>query len=124
AVLVITTDKCYENREWLWPYREQDALGGFDPYSNSKACAELVCAAYRDSFLRDAGVALATARAGNVIGGGDWSPDRLVPDIFRAWEHGEELVLRYPHATRPWQHVLEPLSGYLRLSQALLIDGE
>lgn len=124
AVLVITTDKCYENREWLWPYREQDALGGFDPYSNSKACAELVCAAYRDSFLRGAGVALATARAGNVIGGGDWSADRLLPDIFRAWQRGEELVLRYPQATRPWQHVLEPLAGYLRLAQGLVLDGE
>lgn len=124
AVLVITTDKCYENREWLWPYREQDSLGGFDPYSSSKACAELVCSAYRDSFLSQTGIALATARAGNVIGGGDWSPDRLIPDIFRAWQRGEELVLRYPQATRPWQHVLEPLAGYLTLAQALLHDGE
>ncbi len=124
AVLVVTTDKCYENREWPWPYREQDALGGFDPYSNSKACVELLCASYRDSFLRASGVALATARAGNVLGGGDWSPERLVPDIFRAWQEGREVVLRYPHATRPWQHVLDPLMGYLQLAQGLLSDPE
>lgn len=124
AVVVVTTDKCYENREWLWPYREQDALGGFDPYSNSKACVELVCASYRDSFLRESGAALATARAGNVIGGGDWSPDRLLPDIFRAWQNDEEVVLRYPQATRPWQHALEPLLGYLMLAQALFEDPE
>jgi CDP-glucose 4,6-dehydratase len=124
AVVVVTTDKCYENREWLWPYREQDTLGGFDPYSNSKACVELLCGAYRNSFLQDAGVALATARAGNVIGGGDWSADRLVPDIFRAWQHGEEVTLRYPQATRPWQHALEPLMGYLLLAQALVENGE
>lgn len=124
AVLVVTTDKCYENREWPWPYREQDALGGFDPYSSSKACVELLCASYRDSFLRTAGVALATARAGNVLGGGDWSAERLLPDILRAWQHGEEVVLRYPAATRPWQHVLDPLMGYLQLGQALLCEGE
>lgn len=124
AVVVVTTDKCYENREWLWPYREQDALGGFDPYSSSKACVELLCASYRDSFLRERGVALATARAGNVIGGGDWSPERLLPDIFRAWQAGDTLTLRYPQATRPWQHVLEPLHGYLQLAQVLLEQGE
>jgi CDP-glucose 4,6-dehydratase len=124
AVVVVTTDKCYENREWPWPYRETDALGGFDPYSNSKACVELVCDAYRHSFLRAGGVALATARAGNVIGGGDWSTDRLVPDIFRAWQNDEQVILRYPHATRPWQHVLEPLMGYLQLAQALVEQGE
>ncbi|HZX15320.1 MAG TPA: CDP-glucose 4,6-dehydratase [Pseudomonas sp.] len=124
AVLVVTTDKCYENREWSWPYREQDALGGFDPYSSSKACVELLCASYRDSFLRASGVALATARAGNVLGGGDWSPERLLPDIFRAWQEGREVVLRYPHATRPWQHVLDPLMGYLQLAQGLLNDPE
>src|SRR5690606_16641958 len=118
AVLVVTSDKCYENREWVWPYREQDALGGHDPYSSSKACVELVCASWRDSFLREAGVALATARAGNVVGGGDWSMDRLLPDILRAWQAGETLILRYPHAVRPWQHVLEPLHGYLHLAQA------
>ncbi|MBF8775888.1 CDP-glucose 4,6-dehydratase [Pseudomonas fulva] len=124
AVLVVTTDKCYDNREWPWPYREQDALGGFDPYSSSKACVELLCASYRDSFLRTSGVALATARAGNVLGGGDWSAERLLPDILRAWQHGEEVVLRYPAATRPWQHVLDPLMGYLQLGQALLCEGE
>lgn len=122
AVLVVTTDKCYENREWSWPYREQDTLGGFDPYSNSKACVELLCASYRDSFFRASGVALATARAGNVLGGGDWSPDRLIPDIFRAWGAGQEVLLRYPDATRPWQHVLDPLMGYLQLAQGLIND--
>jgi CDP-glucose 4,6-dehydratase len=122
AVLVVTTDKCYENKEWSWPYREQDTLGGFDPYSNSKACVELLCASYRDSFLRASGVALATARAGNVLGGGDWSPERLIPDIFRAWESGREVLLRYPQATRPWQHVLDPLMGYLQLAQGLISD--
>lgn len=124
AVLVVTTDKCYDNREWSWPYREQDALGGFDPYSSSKACVELLCASYRDSFLRAAGVALATARAGNVLGGGDWSPERLIPDVFGAWQQGREVLLRYPHATRPWQHVLDPLMGYLQLAQGLLSDPE
>lgn len=124
GVLVVTTDKCYENHEWIWPYREHDALGGFDPYSNSKACVELLCASYRDSFLRASGVALATARAGNVLGGGDWSPERLIPDIFRAWQEGREVTLRYPDATRPWQHVLDPLMGYLQLAQGLLNDPE
>lgn len=119
AVVVVTSDKCYDNREWPWPYREQDALGGRDPYSSSKACVELLCASWRDSFLQDNGTLLATARAGNVVGGGDWSPDRLVPDALRAWEQGEALTLRNPHATRPWQHVLEPLYGYLMLAQAL-----
>lgn len=124
AVVVVTTDKCYENRDWLWPYREQDVLGGFDPYSNSKACVELVCASYRDSFFRESQVALATARAGNVIGGGDWSAERLVPDILRAWQSGEQVVLRYPQATRPWQQVLEPLMGYLMLAQGLFEEPE
>lgn len=124
AVVVVTSDKCYENREWLWPYREQDSLGGHDPYSSSKACTELLCASWRESFLREAGVALATARAGNVLGGGDWSADRLVPDILRAWQTGESLTLRYPQAVRPWQHVLEPLHGYLALAQALVEQGE
>lgn len=119
AVVVVTSDKCYDNREWPWPYREQDSLGGHDPYSSSKACVELLCASWRASFLQGSGTQLATARAGNVIGGGDGSPDRLVPDALRAWERGETLVLRYPHATRPWQHVLEPLHGYLLLAQAL-----
>ncbi len=122
AIVVVTTDKCYENQEWQWPYRENDRLGGFDPYSNSKACVELVCASYRDAFFSPSGVPLATARAGNVIGGGDWAAERLVPDVLRAWDAGEELVLRYPGATRPWQHVLEPLSGYLMLAERLLTD--
>lgn len=123
SVLVVTSDKCYENREWLWPYREQDALGGHDPYSSSKACVELLCASWRESYMNEAGIALATARAGNVIGGGDWSADRLLPDIFRAWQAGESLTLRYPQAVRPWQHVLEPVYGYLGLAQALVEQG-
>lgn len=124
AVLVVTSDKCYENREWLWPYRESDGLGGHDPYSSSKACVELLCASWRESFLRESGIALATARAGNVIGGGDWSADRLLPDILRAWQAEQSLTLRYPRAVRPWQHVLEPLHGYLCLAQALVEQGE
>ncbi len=124
AVVVVTSDKCYDNQEWVWSYREQDALGGYDPYSSSKACTELLCASWRDSFLREAGIALATARAGNVIGGGDWSTDRLLPDILRTWQAGESLTLRYPQAVRPWQHVLEPLSGYLCLAQALVEQGD
>lgn len=123
AVVNVTTDKCYENREWAWGYRENEALGGFDPYSSSKGCAELVTAAYRQSFLHEAGVALASARAGNVIGGGDWSVDRLIPDFLRAIDANESLVIRSPEATRPWQHVLEPLSGYLQLAERLFTDG-
>jgi CDP-glucose 4,6-dehydratase len=119
AVVNVTSDKCYENREWFWPYRENEALGGFDPYSSSKACAELVTAAYRQSFLEPAGTGLASARAGNVIGGGDWAADRLVPDFLRALDSGEALVLRSPAAVRPWQHVLEPLAGYLMLAERL-----
>ena len=119
AVVVVTSDKCYDNREWPWPYRENDALGGHDPYSSSKACVELLCASWRASFMQGSRIALATARAGNVLGGGDWSPDRLVPDALRAWERGETLTLRHPRATRPWQHVLEPLHGYLLLAQSL-----
>jgi CDP-glucose 4,6-dehydratase len=123
AMVVITSDKCYDNQEWPWPYREQDALGGHDPYSSSKACVELLCASWRSSFFASSGMQVATARAGNVIGGGDWSPDRLVPDAFRAWDRGETLTLRYPHAIRPWQHVLDPLHGYLLLAQALVERG-
>jgi CDP-glucose 4,6-dehydratase len=128
AVVSITTDKCYENREWPWGYREVDRLGGHDPYSNSKACAELVCAAYRNSFfspeqLDRHGVAVATARAGNVIGGGDWALDRLIPDLLRGFLAGESVRIRYPHAIRPWQHVMEPLRGYLVLADRLL-QGE
>jgi CDP-glucose 4,6-dehydratase len=124
ALVNVTTDKCYENREWLWPYRESEALGGFDPYSSSKACSELVTASYRRSFLREAGVHTGTARSGNVIGGGDWASDRLIPDFFRAIDAGEELVIRYPDATRPWQHVLEPLGGYLTLAERLYREGD
>ena len=119
AVVVVTTDKVYRNREWAYPYREDDPLGGHDPYSASKAAAELVTASYRDSFLAAQGVAVATARAGNVIGGGDWAQDRLLPDAVRAWEKGATLHIRRPQATRPWQHVLEPLAAYLRLAQRL-----
>ena len=120
AIVNITTDKCYENQEWLWPYRENDRLGGYDPYSSSKACAELASAAYRKSFLGDAGVHLATVRAGNVIGGGDWAANRLIPDFLRALDAGETLHIRSPNAVRPWQHVLEPLSGYLLLAEELI----
>jgi CDP-glucose 4,6-dehydratase len=128
AVVVITTDKCYENKEWVWPYRETDRLGGYDPYSNSKACAELVVSAYRSSFFNPAdynrhGVAIASVRAGNVIGGGDWAEDRLVPDIMRAFAAKEVLKIRNPDAVRPWQHVLEPLSGYLNLAERLIEAG-
>lgn len=123
AVVNVTTDKCYENREWEWGYRENEAMGGFDPYSSSKGCAELVTAAYRQSFMVPAGIALASARAGNVIGGGDWAVDRLIPDFLRAMDAGETLTIRSPQSTRPWQHVLEPLSGYLRLAEQLYLDG-
>jgi CDP-glucose 4,6-dehydratase len=122
VVVVVTTDKVYRNREWAYPYREDDTLGGRDPYSASKAAAELVAACWRDAFLGERGVALATARAGNVIGGGDWSEDRLLPDAIRAWQTGRELVLRRPQAVRPWQHVLDPLAGYLRLAERLWDD--
>jgi CDP-glucose 4,6-dehydratase len=129
AVVNITTDKCYENREWVWGYRENEPMGGFAPYSNSKGCAELVSAAYRSSFFNannyaQQGVATATVRAGNVIGGGDWAADRLVPDILRAFEQNQPVVIRNPHATRPWQHVLEPLSGYLSLAEQLYTKGQ
>jgi len=119
AVVNVTSDKCYDNREWPWPYRENEALGGADPYSASKACAELVGGAYRASFLDAAGIRLASARAGNVIGGGDWAADRLVPDFLRALDAGRTLHIRSPDATRPWQHVLEPLAGYLLLAERL-----
>lgn len=119
VVVNITTDKCYENREWVWGYREDEPMGGHDPYSSSKGCAELVSSAYRRSFLQDAGISLATVRAGNVIGGGDWAEDRLVPDMLKAFENGLPVVIRNPLSTRPWQHVLEPLSGYLALAERL-----
>lgn len=123
AVINVTTDKCYENREWVWPYREGEAMGGHDPYSSSKACSELVTAAYRRSFFEARGVSLATARAGNVIGGGDWSEDRLIPDFLRAIDQQRPIVIRSPNAIRPWQHVLEPLSGYLMLAESLYQNG-
>ncbi len=124
AIVNITTDKCYENREWVWGYREDEPMGGHDPYSNSKGCAELVSSAYRKSFLKDAGIAMATARAGNVIGGGDWALDRLLPDILRALQDKQPVLIRSPHAIRPWQHVLEPLSGYLLLAERLYTHGQ
>ncbi len=122
AVVNVTTDKCYEIHESDEPYVEDDSLGGYDAYSSSKACSELVTSAYRSSFLAHQGVALGSARAGNVIGGGDWSTDRLIPDFIRAIEAGEALKIRHPSAIRPWQHVLEPLSGYLQLAERLFID--
>ena len=124
VVVAITTDKVYRNIEQLYPYRETDALGGHDPYSASKAAAEIVIASYRDSYLASKGVAVASARAGNVIGGGDWSEDRLIPDAVRAWSTGRPLAIRRPHAFRPWQHVLEPLSGYLRLAERLWTQSD
>ena len=128
AVVNITTDKCYENREWVWGYRENEPMGGFDPYSNSKGCAELVSAAYRSSFFNannyaQHGVATATVRAGNVIGGGDWAQDRLIPDILAAFEQGRKVDIRNPNAIRPWQHVMEPLRGYLTLAEQLFEHG-
>lgn len=130
AVINVTTDKCYENREWVWGYRENEPLGGYDPYSSSKACSELVTSAYRSSFfskhpsIESANLpAVASARAGNVIGGGDWATDRLIPDCVRALLKGEKIVIRNPEAIRPWQHVLEPLSGYLVLARKLCEEG-
>ncbi|MFT6137618.1 MAG: CDP-glucose 4,6-dehydratase [Cyclobacteriaceae bacterium] len=124
AIVAITTDKCYENNEWDWGYRENEPMGGYDPYSSSKGCAELVTSAYRRSFFNGKDTAfLASARAGNVIGGGDWADDRLVPDILKAFEQSKPVVVRNPLSTRPWQHVLEPLSGYLVLAQELFNNG-
>jgi CDP-glucose 4,6-dehydratase len=128
VVVNVTSDKCYENREWIWGYRENEALGGHDPYSSSKGCAEVVTAAYRSSFFSPKdylrhGVAVASARAGNVIGGGDWAEDRLVPDFIRAVTRSQPMMVRNPAAVRPWQHVLEPLHGYLLLAERLWSDG-
>jgi CDP-glucose 4,6-dehydratase len=129
AVVIVTTDKCYENREWDWGYRESDGLGGVDPYSSSKACVELVAEAFRRSYfcaspaVPGRSVALATARAGNVIGGGDWAIDRLIPDMVRSFRRGEPVEIRNPRSVRPWQHVLEPLRGYLMLAERLFVDG-
>ncbi|WP_205656164.1 CDP-glucose 4,6-dehydratase [Algoriphagus formosus] len=125
AIVSVTTDKVYENQEWLWGYRENEPMGGYDPYSSSKGCAELVTAAFRRSFFSNHdSPALASARAGNVIGGGDWSLDRLIPDAIKAFEKGEPVIIRNPLATRPWQHVLEPLSGYLMLAESLYKEGK
>jgi len=128
ACVLVTTDKVYANQEWAWPYRENEALGGHDPYSSSKACCELLAQSYVASFFPaeryDAhGIAVATARAGNVLGGGDFSPERLIPDVLRAWSANEPVTLRYPQAVRPWQHALEPLAGYLQLAAALYERG-
>ena len=128
AVVNVTTDKCYDNKEWIWAYRENEPMGGYDPYSNSKGCAELVTSSYRNSFFHPEKydqhqVALASARAGNVIGGGDWAADRLIPDILAAFAQGQPVVIRSPRSIRPWQHVLEPLSGYLTLAERLYRDG-
>ncbi len=129
VVVNVTTDKVYENKEWFWGYRETEPLGGYDPYSNSKGCSELVSSSYRDSFFNNNNgigpeVAVATARAGNVIGGGDWAKDRLIPDIIKALSNGEIVKIRSPYAIRPWQHVLEPLSGYLLLASRLFSEGK
>ncbi|MDF2472489.1 MAG: CDP-glucose 4,6-dehydratase [Anaerocolumna sp.] len=128
AIVNVTTDKCYENKEWVWGYRENEPMGGYDPYSNSKGCSELVTASYRNSFFNPTeyqkhGVGLASARAGNVIGGGDWAAERLIPDCIDALLHDSKVIIRNPFAIRPWQHVLEPLSGYLLLAQRLYEDG-
>lgn len=128
VIVNITTDKCYENKEWHWGYRENEPMGGYDPYSNSKGCSELITSAYRSSYFNPSeynhhGVAVATARAGNVIGGGDWASDRLIPDFIRAINKYEKVKIRSPYAIRPWQHVLEPLTGYLRLAAKLFVDG-
>lgn len=119
VVVVVTSDKCYENREWLWPYREDEPLGGYDPYSSSKACTEIVTSAYSRSFLCDAKISVATARAGNVIGGGDWSPNRLIPDLLAAFAENRSAEIRRPDSIRPWQHVLDALAGYLILAQQI-----
>src|SRR5688572_18803592 len=128
AVVCVTSDKCYQNREWVWGYREDEPMGGYDPYSSSKGCSELVAAAYRNSFFNESEysrheVAVATARAGNVIGGGDWAKDRLLPDLIQSVVSGKDIVLRNPHAIRPWQHVLDPLAGYLMLAESLYKHG-
>jgi len=123
AIVNVTTDKCYENKEWVWGYRENESLGGFDPYSNSKSCSELLTSSYRNSFFSITNVGLATARAGNVIGGGDWARNRLIPDILRSFENNSQIEIRNPLSIRPWQHVLEPLSGYLILAEKLFNDS-
>ncbi len=123
AIVVVTSDKCYENQEWLWGYRESDPMGGYDPYSSSKGCTELVVSAYRRSYFNEKNIALASVRAGNVIGGGDWAKNRLVPDLMRAFANHEVAALRHPHAYRPWQHILDLLTGYLLLTKRLYQEG-
>lgn len=124
AIVSVTTDKVYENKEWVWGYREEEPIGGYDPYSSSKGCAELITSAYRRSFFSEhSSAALASARAGNVIGGGDWALDRLIPDVLRSFAKREPVIIRNPLSTRPWQHVLEPLSGYLLLAESLYQNG-
>ena len=123
AVLVITSDKCYSNKEWIYGYKETDELGGYDPYSASKACAEIISSSYRNSFYTDLNIHIATARAGNVIGGGDWSKDRIIPDCIKGITSGKSILIRNPNSIRPWQHVLDPLSGYLELMYRLYNEG-
>lgn len=124
SLVNVTTDKCYENKEWVYGYRENDSLGGYDPYSSSKACSELVTSAYRNSFFSNSQVAIASARAGNVIGGGDWTKSRLVPDIIESFNTNKQVILRNPKSIRPWQHVLEPIFGYLLLAEKLFTSGQ
>jgi len=123
AVVIVTSDKCYENREWVWGYRENEAMGGYDPYSSSKGCSELITAAYRESYFKTNETAVATVRAGNIIGGGDWGKDRLIPDCIRSLADNREILIRNPQAIRPWQHVFEPLSGYLLIAEKLYQNG-
>ncbi len=126
SAVMVTTDKCYDNKEWVWGYRENEPMGGYDPYSSSKGCAELLIASYRHSYFSKQGsdnTAIATVRAGNVIGGGDWADDRLIPDIIRAFQKGSTVQIRNPNSVRPWQHVLEPLAGYLTLARKLFDNG-
>lgn len=126
AIVNVTTDKCYENKEWIWAYRENEPMGGYDPYSNSKGCSELVTSAYINSYFSglNSKTIVASGRAGNVIGGGDWAEDRLIPDIIRSFSRNKEVFIRNPSAIRPWQHVLEPLSGYLTLAEGLYVEGQ
>jgi CDP-glucose 4,6-dehydratase len=124
VVLIVTSDKCYENKEWMWGYRENDPMGGYDPYSSSKGCAELITTAYHKSYFSNNGIAIASVRAGNVIGGGDWSEDRLIPDMMKAYMEHRTVLIRNPQAIRPWQYVLDPLRGYLILAERLWSNGE